>query len=657
MTNDFDDYNELVGSVSANDLQLSDLTITIPTQDVITLKDLRMRIVGHEGGTVTGCNSARGNYKDFTLSIKAGTCTGTGHIVSYFKDADGDTFGDPDSVLLQNCTATTPTGYVINNTDCNDKNAAANPNSLIACVDDFPGTALDVQAGNSSVSVPNNVLFQFGTNTDFSVSLWMRTTNWVNDASLISTKDWDSGGNKGWNIALDTDAKGIDVNVGDGSNRADLKAGDINDGDWHHITATFDRDGDVSLYIDGTLAQSTSMANVEDISNDLALTIGADSENDYHFNGLIDEVSLWNKVLSQAEIREQKHITLAGNNANLVAYYQFNTTKRMAIDYINGLNGNLVNQPVRSVATEPIGGGFANTQTENGGIITFTSTDFTADFTSQNGATVVASKIKLAPNLKPATLLGAFDQQYWVIDRYGTGAFSGNITFTFEEDLNATHENIPADIQLFGRAINSDAAWQLITTATSVDATNNTATFNAVTKFTQFLIGTNTANTTCMLYADTDGDGYGDPNAPLTQANCATTPAGYVTNNTDFDDNNRTRYPDAMEICDNTDNDGNGQIDEGADYDNETMMFSNETIPTETYTVRTTIETNQTVNVMGNTDVHLIAGQSIVLKPGFAVASGAEFHAQIIEDCAAPFTDTEIVATARVSTISNSIDW
>lgn len=150
------------------------------------------------------------------------------------------------------------------------------------------------------------------------------------------------------------------------------------------------------------------------------------------------------------------------------------------------------------------------------------------------------------------------------------------------------------------------------------------------------------------FYLDADGDGYGDPNTAKI-GNCATL-IGYVIDNTDFDDTDRTRYPNALEICDNVDNDGDNEIDEGADYDTESMIFTNEAIPTETYTARTTIETEQSVSVAENTDVHLIAGQSITLKEGFAVAAGAEFYAQIIDDCAEAFTNTSITFMARTAT-------
>jgi gliding motility-associated-like protein len=62
------------------------------------------------------------------------------------------------------------------------------------------------------------------------------------------------------------------------------------------------------------------------------------------------------------------------------------------------------------------------------------------------------------------------------------------------------------------------------------------------------------------FYADTDGDGFGD-NATTVLA--CTPPAGFVTDNTDCDDTNNAIFPGAAEICNNSDDNCDTQIDEG----------------------------------------------------------------------------------------------
>jgi predicted outer membrane repeat protein len=62
------------------------------------------------------------------------------------------------------------------------------------------------------------------------------------------------------------------------------------------------------------------------------------------------------------------------------------------------------------------------------------------------------------------------------------------------------------------------------------------------------------------FFADTDGDGFGDP---FVVTSACTAPAGYVLDGTDCDDTRAAAHPGAVEVCNGADDDCDGNADDG----------------------------------------------------------------------------------------------
>ena len=175
----------------------------------------------------------------------------------------------------------------------------------------YDGDALDFD-GDDYVVLGTAGDLNFGDATDFSVALWVNTTGWQDDAAIISNKDWNSGGNTGWVIAGQGGGSGSwqwNWNVSGGS-RADYDppGPTLSDGEWNYICVTHDRDGMAKFYFDGVFQDERDIsASTGTIDSGYPTVIGTDGAEGavwaYWFIGLIDDVRIYNKVLTEAEIQ------------------------------------------------------------------------------------------------------------------------------------------------------------------------------------------------------------------------------------------------------------------------------------------------------------------------------------------------------------------
>lgn len=212
--------------------------------------------------------------------------------------------------------------------------------------------------GNANISIPDNSAYNFGTSQDFSIECRFRSSD-PSDVQIIGKKDWDSGLNPGYVFSFKPNTRKFKVNVGDGTNRVDVETDEITDNEWHTVSATFDRDGMLDVYIDGVLKNSASMATIGDIDNAYPFTIGADGKNAYGYSGYIAEVRVFNTLLDASDVDGWKCKAIDNTHskyANLQGYWKLTEGTGTVItdSSANSANGTLTNGEWKDATVDQI---------------------------------------------------------------------------------------------------------------------------------------------------------------------------------------------------------------------------------------------------------------------------------------------------------------
>ncbi|CAI2539658.1 Botulinum neurotoxin type G precursor [Serratia proteamaculans] len=149
--------------------------------------------------------------------------------------------------------------------------------------------------------------FIFSTDRNLSLSFWIKSGT-SNNGVIISNKDWSNGSNIGWLLGINNDYLVCNWK-GESSSRLDLGFEQnikIADNRWHHVAATFDRQGDAVFYKDGEEVYTINIANSGNIDSGYATVIGADALGKYPLNGChLDEFEIYDKLLSREEIKQR----------------------------------------------------------------------------------------------------------------------------------------------------------------------------------------------------------------------------------------------------------------------------------------------------------------------------------------------------------------
>lgn len=265
--------------------------------------------------------------------------------------------------------------------------------------------------------------------------------------------------------------------------------------EWSHIALVVSGTA-ATLYLNGVGATRTATHSAVNFTS--GFNLGNDrGTTSRTFNGLIDEVRIYNRALTQDEIRERMYLTGTQSDANLVAYYQFNEASGSVQDRVGVAHATLNGSVSRVASAAPVGPGTSLRQSVTAsGTANFASEGVSLTFpgsgTYPNGELAV-SRLNAAPNVDTGT--GTRSRSYWVIHNFGSNtSFSSLTSMTFSNigNINVDDAANPSRFKLYKRASQSDASsWTLVGSGTSaVSGSDGSVTFNAptVTSFSQFLI-------------------------------------------------------------------------------------------------------------------------------------------------------------------------
>lgn len=176
------------------------------------------------------------------------------------------------------------------------------------------GGSLFFDSANDSIDIPlpadGHLSFGLGS---FTYMVWIKKTG---NAMAFDMPIWNGGssiGMAGFDIECGSSGMGCVALISDGlrgpNSQQSAKFADSASliGRWVLLTAVVDRDlQQLRAYLDGVLISTANISSVGSVTNNYNIQIGSSNfvTRDYFFMGSVDDVSVWNKALSQKEITE-----------------------------------------------------------------------------------------------------------------------------------------------------------------------------------------------------------------------------------------------------------------------------------------------------------------------------------------------------------------
>ncbi len=162
---------------------------------------------------------------------------------------------------------------------------------------EFNGINKFINAGNS-----NDLILSNGG----SISAWINMSSWGGSSwsNTIVGKGYSSWTNHHYILFKHSNTNRLHLSVSNGSSALASngpQTPNLELNKWYHIVATWNHQYKC-IYYDGVLSECKS-SSIMPINESAPISIGKTGNNGYYFNGLIDEVKIYNRALTAEEIK------------------------------------------------------------------------------------------------------------------------------------------------------------------------------------------------------------------------------------------------------------------------------------------------------------------------------------------------------------------
>lgn len=156
------------------------------------------------------------------------------------------------------------------------------------------------------IQVATSNRLNFGSSVDFTMAAWIKVkASQLSYPTIIGKRNPPGTANNGYVFFLSEGRLMVQLNDGSPQNY-NSNSSELRDNKWHHVAVSGDRDGFLTFYVDGIQVGQVNISDIKNIDSRSNLFIGWEPANSAHtyFNGVIDEVRIYNRVLSKAEIEQ-----------------------------------------------------------------------------------------------------------------------------------------------------------------------------------------------------------------------------------------------------------------------------------------------------------------------------------------------------------------